>query len=60
MTAAEFREIREASTMTQAELAKWLGVSGFRVVQRYEAGERRIAGPIAKLMTLLSERGASK
>lgn len=54
MTAKEFRAIREAARLTQAALAEYLGVSGFRTVQRYEAGDRKIPGPVEKLMRLLA------
>lgn len=59
MTPADFKAIRQQATMTQAELATWLRLAGFRVVQRYESGDRKIPGPVAKLMELLRDRGAS-
>jgi DNA-binding transcriptional regulator YiaG len=55
MTSDEFRAIRQAAGLTQTALAEYLGVSGFRTVQRYESGERKIPGPVAKLMGRLAE-----
>jgi DNA-binding transcriptional regulator YiaG len=52
----EFRTIRLASGKTQAELAAYLGVSGWRTVQKWEYGERKIPGPVAKLMQQLKEQ----
>jgi DNA-binding transcriptional regulator YiaG len=49
MTPAEFRAIRLASVMTQAELAAWLRVD-LRTIQKWEGGERKIPGPVQLLM----------
>jgi DNA-binding transcriptional regulator YiaG len=66
MNAETFNAIREASGMTQMELAAYLGVH-WRTVQKYGfVGRRRrdnnwhsghpIPGPVEKLMFLLQER----
>ena len=49
MTAEQFKAIRKASTFTQKELAKRLRVH-WRTVQKWEAGDRKVPGPVAVLM----------
>jgi len=51
MTAAQFHRVRRALGLTQAELARRLGVTD-RAVRRYEAGDRKIAPPIAQLIEI--------
>lgn len=53
MHAKEFRAIREAATMTQMELADWLGIH-WRTVQKYEGGETPIPGPVDRAMRSLA------
>ncbi len=52
MTPTEFRELRARLGLTQAALAARLGVTD-RAVRRYEAGDRAIAEPIARLLRSL-------
>jgi DNA-binding transcriptional regulator YiaG len=44
--------------MTKAELADHLGVSGWRTVQKWEYGERKVPGHVAKLIERLKEQTA--
>lgn len=53
MTAVEFKEARAALGLTQAALAESLGVTA-RCVRRYEAGQRKVSAPIAKLLGLIA------
>jgi len=53
MSPPELRTWRKRLSLTQAEAAALLGV-GLRAVQRWEGGERKIPGPIAKLAELLA------
>jgi DNA-binding transcriptional regulator YiaG len=59
MTAKEFAGIRAAAGMSLTELAEYLGVQR-RTVERYGAGERKIPGPVVKLMELLKAKGGRK
>ena len=52
MNAKQFTAIRAESTMTQMELARWLGVH-WRTVQKYEGGESPIPGPVDRAMRSL-------
>ena len=52
ITPKEFHRIREDAKLTQMELANFLHVF-WRSVQRYEAGDRAIPGPVERLMELL-------
>ena len=52
LSPAEIREIRQKLNMTQARLAAVLGVS-IRAVRYWEAGSRRIPGPVNALLRLL-------
>lgn len=54
MTNKEFRAIREMAQMTQEELAGYLRIQR-RSVARYE-DDRKIPGPVEKLMEMLKER----
>jgi DNA-binding transcriptional regulator YiaG len=52
MTGKDFREKRARLQLTQAQLAKQLGVST-TAVARWEREERRVSEPVARLLTLL-------
>jgi len=52
VTPSDFSGIRDQSGLTQNALAKGLRTD-LRTVQRYEAGERAISGPVQVLMRLL-------
>lgn len=54
MTAAEFAAARQTIGMTQMALAERLGVH-WRTVQKWEAGERRVPGPVVVLMEMFRE-----
>ena len=55
MTGKEFKRTRTALGMSQAQLAKVLGVT-VTAVARWERGERPISGPVALAMKLLLEK----
>lgn len=54
MTHQEFIRRRNRLGLTQAQLAKQLGVTPL-AVSFWERGTRRISGPVAKLLTLLCQ-----
>lgn len=54
MSPDQFRAIRKAAGLTQAELAQFLGAS-HRSVQYWETGNRPINGPVGFLMELLRD-----
>ena len=56
MTPADFRATRERAGLTARALAAWLGVTP-RAVFLWEAGDRGISGPVARLMGLLARFG---
>jgi len=58
MTAAEFKRIRGAMGLTQAELAELLGVDRVTVA-RYEAGMRRIPEMAARLLARIRKEKRS-
>ena len=49
MTPEQFKQIRSDLTITQTQLADMMGTT-LRSVQRWESGERKISGVVAKLM----------
>lgn len=51
MTGAELKEARQELGWTQSALAAALGTS-VRAVKYYEAGQRAVPGPVAKLVTI--------
>lgn len=52
-----FRAIRQRLGLTQHALAEALGVSP-RAVRYYEAGSRKVPGPVARILGLMEkERG---
>jgi DNA-binding transcriptional regulator YiaG len=55
MTPAEFDEIKARLSLTDGQLAKWLGLSDPRAIRYYRSGERPISGPIARLMRAFDE-----
>lgn len=58
MTADEFRAIRKGLDLSAEGLANLLQVHSGRTVRRWEAGEREVPGPVAVLLTALSESQA--
>ena len=50
MTPSEFRAARHTLGHSSQAMAKALGLSDGRAVRRYEAGDRRISGPIELLV----------
>jgi len=62
MTRKELRSLRKAAGLTQAALAKRLGVA-LNTVSRWETGEARITPPMARLLRLVlgpPRRGISR
>lgn len=55
MTPAQFKAIRNRSSLSQRGLADLLRLSETRSIRRYEDGSRSISGPISLLMELLDE-----
>lgn len=51
MTGPDFRSIRERLGWTQQGLAERLGVT-VRAVRYYEAGSRKVPGPVARLLAV--------
>ena len=58
MTGAELKQTRERFGWTQQGLAERLGVSP-RAVQHYEAGSRKVPGPVVRLLGLFGEQNVS-
>lgn len=59
MTAEEFKQAREALGMSQAELAREMGLSNV-TVWRYESGETPITEDRAKTLRLMLSAAAAK
>lgn len=59
MTAKQFVAIRKAAQMTQQEMANYLRVD-IRTVQRYEAAEIAIEGPVEKLCEILDAQNQER
>ena len=53
-----FRAIRKGLGHTQQSLAGVLGVST-RAVQYYETGERKVPGPVARILIIMESEHAS-
>lgn len=63
MSPAQFKAARLALGMTQGQLATALGLgkSGDRTIRRWENGERKISGPVARAIEALNwARAADK
>ena len=52
MTPSEFKTARKTLGLSQSKMATALGLNSSRAVRAYELGERRISGPISKLMAI--------
>lgn len=55
MDKEQFKALRLAQGLTQAAMAKYLGVN-IRSAQKWEYGERKIPDPVLKLLKLLARR----
>lgn len=55
MTKEEFRRIRVELSLTQADLARFLGYKTDSAVCRIEAGDSAVTPSVAKLMSLLRD-----
>ena len=56
MTAEEFKQERQRLKISQAAMAKRLGVS-LQAVYYYETGRRKVPQPVALLLHCLAEKG---
>lgn len=56
MTPTQFKDARKALGLSQQGMAEALGLSSSRAIRQYEAGDRSVSGPIAKLVGILLER----
>lgn len=59
MTGAELRDLRRAMDLTQAQLARALGLSlenGTKTVYRWETGRQEVPGPAALAVRFLANR----
>lgn len=54
MNGEEMREIRTRFGLTMEELARFLGLTE-GAISYFEAGKRRISGPVERLMLLLRD-----
>lgn len=57
MTPLELREVRESLGLGTPRFGRLLGTEG-RTIQRYEAGDRAIPGPVAVLAAALRDSRA--
>lgn len=57
LSADEVKAIRLQNSMTQNELAKFLGVSK-KTVEAWEYGDNKVSGPSNRLLLMLSKEGA--
>jgi DNA-binding transcriptional regulator YiaG len=55
MTPLELKAARKTLGLTQGELARALGMSGDRIVRRWESGERPVPGPVARMVRVFIE-----
>ncbi len=55
MTPETFKSIRREAGLTQAGLAALLRIEDARTIRRYEAGERKVSGPVSILMEMLDD-----
>jgi transcriptional regulator with XRE-family HTH domain len=58
MTPDELRNARKRLGMTQAQLARLLGIKSDRTIRRMEAGDVEISGPVTVLVELLLRQKA--
>lgn len=54
MTPEQFKEARNKMGVSQDKMAALLGLNSGRAVRAYELGERKISGPVMKLMEIFS------
>ena len=59
LTAKKLASIRAEHSMSQAHFAAVLGI-GVRTYIRFEVGERKIPGPVARLVFMLTRFGVPK
>jgi transcriptional regulator with XRE-family HTH domain len=52
MTPASFKSVREKLGLTQSEMAQVLRLNSGRAVRAYESGDRKISGPISRLIEI--------
>ncbi len=52
MTILQFKQIRQLLGLTQSEMATALRLNSGRAIRAYELKERRISGPVSKLMEI--------
>ena len=55
VTPLELKAARKVLGLTQNQLALALGMSGDRIVRRWESGERPVPGPAARLVRVFIE-----
>jgi DNA-binding transcriptional regulator YiaG len=60
MTPVQFKDARKALGLSQNAMAKSLGLKTSRAIRQYEAGERQVSGPVAKLIAMLLEQANGK
>jgi DNA-binding transcriptional regulator YiaG len=55
MTPATFKAIRQRKGLSARKLADLLRIEDDRTIRRWEAGERKISGPVTLLMEMLDD-----
>jgi transcriptional regulator with XRE-family HTH domain len=60
VTPTQFKDARKALGLSQNAMAKSLGLKTSRAIRQYEAGERQVSGPVAKLIAMLLEQANGK
>jgi transcriptional regulator with XRE-family HTH domain len=60
LTPVQFKDARKALGLSQNAMAKSLGLKTSRAIRQYEAGERQVSGPVAKLIAMLLEQANGK
>lgn len=55
MTPKNFKTLRKKLSLTQAEMAKYLGGYSIRAIQSWEAGARKIPQGVAKILEIRFE-----
>jgi DNA-binding transcriptional regulator YiaG len=56
MTSEQLKALRQRANLTQVALAKLVGAGSYRTVQNWEAGIRKIPGPVVKLLEQLEKK----